>query len=703
MSCILSKNGLAMFYINKKRVSKKEFYKKYPNFSEKNCKLSKEKQKLEEDIKSLKSIKKDIDVKLEQSPLKSYKQQIEDYKNLLIEKEKNLIEYTDRFIKEQNINLENLKKIKDCKKQKENINILKTNVENISLKYEKSMSTQDEYSKQIKKLEDDHKSLSEKHNETLAKLNISEENYKKEIKLKKESEESKECEQIKSDLITCKSVNETYLKDLQKLRKEYEQLLYSNQIIEESKEKEIEENKKLLEETYNQMKILREELSLSKSREKEIEKKLEDTQKNQNIEIYNNKVKENRILDQELRIKTLLDEIKEKTDRLQIDVITKQDLEKNIKILQDKLINLSIEDDIFKKKVKEEKDEFLQNQVFLDRNIKTANKLIDNLIRENRLKTLEIEKLYSEKEHLENESDSESYSEKDDKDESDSQKDEKDSQDITLFDYLKDLQKKDPNKTEKVVLITTGSFNPIHKTHIRMAILASDKCNKNTKFRQNEGPIVAIVFSPSSDIYLKDKMKRTGNEKDSINQEQRLEMINLAIKDYNEEDANLKVRLFSDDWEMKNGNPDFDRVTQSLDERIVKERIPNIKVVYLCGADHLTKYISPKYLLKGKYKSVGVNRYDDGKPLITDARRKEYEIAKNHYVVDFDLIDSIQYENYDPSASSTKVRKAAYDFDKKTLSTLLFPSTLTYLITHNIFDLGNEKNEKQEETKKILS
>ena len=50
MSCILAKNGMAMFYIEKKRVSRDEFYRKYPKFSEENCKLSKTKQKLDKEM-----------------------------------------------------------------------------------------------------------------------------------------------------------------------------------------------------------------------------------------------------------------------------------------------------------------------------------------------------------------------------------------------------------------------------------------------------------------------------------------------------------------------------------------------------------------------------------------------------------------------------------------------------------------------------
>ena len=46
--------------------------------------------------------------------------------SLELEKEKKLIEYTDRFIKEQNTNLENLKIISDYESQKQNIYLLKS-------------------------------------------------------------------------------------------------------------------------------------------------------------------------------------------------------------------------------------------------------------------------------------------------------------------------------------------------------------------------------------------------------------------------------------------------------------------------------------------------------------------------------------------------------------------------------------------------
>jgi nicotinic acid mononucleotide adenylyltransferase len=736
MSCILSKNGMAMFYIDKKRVSRDEFYKKYPKFSEENCKLSKEKQKLEKDILSLKSIKKDI----EEGPLKSYKQQVEDYKKLLIEKEKKLIEYTDKFIREQTINLENLKKISDCEKQKQNLSLLKSDLQNLRSEYEKSIKIQNKYYQHIKKLEDEHESLSKKHNEILAKLSIAEENYQKEIKEFKESKDSKEYEQIKSDLVTCKSVNEKYSKTLEILKKEKGDLLSSQETLENkldivqqelslskirqkekksSDENEIERLKKelelsknrekeqkelissksynenLLKETLDQIKTLRKDLSISKYREIELQKNLEESLKRENRDIYNNKIKEDKILEQELRIQTLLDEIKENTDILQIDIITKQNLEEQIKSLSDKLKMLSTEDELLKKKIKDEKEEFIRKETLLDENLKEANKVINDLIAENKRKKLEIELLQLSKKADEHDSkkdeEREKEEEEDEEDEEDEEEEEEEEEEggYNLFNYLKQTQKNNP--TQKVVLITTGSFNPVHKTHIRMATLASDKCNKDPDFVKKEGFIVAVVFSPSSDIYLKNKMRIAGNEKDAINQNKRLEMINLAIKDYEKENPKLNVKLFSDDWEMKNGNPDFDSVTQSLDQRIIKEKIPNIKVIYLCGADHLKNNIPPKSLLKQKYKAIGVNRYEKGKPIIDETERQSYNKAGNHYVVNFDMIDSIQYENYDQSASSTKVRNAAYESDKKTLKDLLFPSTLTYLITHNIFDLGIEK------------
>ena len=246
-----------------------------------------------------------------------------------------------------------------------------------------------------------------------------------------------------------------------------------------------------------------------------------------------------------------------------------------------------------------------------------------------------------------------------------------------LVTYLKTL----PEFTEfkdkpKTVLITTGSFNPVHKTHIRMAGYAWNKLNNDKNFTDKYGKVEAVVFSPSSEVYLN---KKVGKD-NALSGDARLELLDLGIKDFKKEKPGVK--LFSDSWEINQPDfVDFPDVMEHYDYVLKFNNKINVNLMYLCGADHFVKNIGLDRPLLEKYKVIIINRVDKDHP---------YGVFEKDEKLKYNCIINITEEDtkddeYDPSASSTNVRKAFLIKDNETLNKLLFPSVLKYMKEKNMF------------------
>eukprot|EP00730_Choanoeca_flexa_P015019 TRINITY_DN6779_c0_g1_i2.p1 TRINITY_DN6779_c0_g1~~TRINITY_DN6779_c0_g1_i2.p1 ORF type:complete len:194 (+),score=33.36 TRINITY_DN6779_c0_g1_i2:154-735(+) len=78
-----------------------------------------------------------------------------------------------------------------------------------------------------------------------------------------------------------------------------------------------------------------------------------------------------------------------------------------------------------------------------------------------------------------------------------------------------------------VILLTTGSFNPIHRQHVNMHIIAKAHLEQRYKVR-----IVMSVLSPSSDLYVKPKLRASGRIDRHLTHAQRCQLIELATQDH---------------------------------------------------------------------------------------------------------------------------------------------------------------------------
>ena len=262
--------------------------------------------------------------------------------------------------------------------------------------------------------------------------------------------------------------------------------------------------------------------------------------------------------------------------------------------------------------------------------------------------------------------------------------------DSKLISYLKSL-----NNEKQVVLLETGSLNPAHKTHLRMASLAAGTLNSDTEFVKKNGPVVAVVLSPTHDRYVRDQ-KNAKTPKDAIPGITRKKLLDLSIKDFAKENPNKGVRLFSNDWEITQDDfVDFPNVTSSLHYRLKDASVKNTQVMYLSGADLLKNAVGSTLLTghnngrTSKHSVVSVNRIDSAHPtgIFTPYDKTKY--GKNHYLIDISEDEKKQYCDYDQAASSTSVRKALKTKSMQELNKLVFPSALKYIIENNYLGFSN--------------
>jgi nicotinamide mononucleotide adenylyltransferase len=140
---------------------------------------------------------------------------------------------------------------------------------------------------------------------------------------------------------------------------------------------------------------------------------------------------------------------------------------------------------------------------------------------------------------------------------------------------LKQLSENDTKKT-KVVLISTGSYNPVHIMHVETFKICKQQLEENHNM-----VVLGAFLSPSDDTYVQSKLGR-----EFIHSTHRLNMCDLAVQE-----AKLQDWLIVDKWESSLGSfVDFPAVHGSL-ARYIAKQFPNdnIRVMYLCGTDHVLR------------------------------------------------------------------------------------------------------------------
>ena len=155
---------------------------------------------------------------------------------------------------------------------------------------------------------------------------------------------------------------------------------------------------------------------------------------------------------------------------------------------------------------------------------------------------------------------------------------------------LKPLLYQADQNNQNIILLTTGSFNPLHRMHLEMLNIAYKYLLSLKKYN-----ILCAFISPSSDDYVKTKLPPL------IPFNLRCEMIQKSIDEFEKEKGANSIKIFIHEWEGKQKYfVDFPQVIAEINSQLLDNGIQNVKLLYVCGMDH---YIKCKQYL---YKNVVV-------------------------------------------------------------------------------------------------
>ena len=223
---------------------------------------------------------------------------------------------------------------------------------------------------------------------------------------------------------------------------------------------------------------------------------------------------------------------------------------------------------------------------------------------------------------------------------------------------IKNSYDKDKKDVKNVILLTTGSLNPVHKGHINSLKLAQD-------YLESKGFVVEKIYlSPSSDIYLKQKQDSNGIDY-YYNFEERLKMCRLSVEDFKKENNNEKYNIEVSDWEGKQSTfVDFPDVIKHFQENN-KDKL----VFYICGSDHYNNNVKRTNLDN----IIVIKRNTDIVSL---------ENKKNHFIIE---------DNSNSDFSSTRAReiikkikdKENMYYNTKLLKIYLYSSVIGFILTIN--------------------
>jgi len=234
---------------------------------------------------------------------------------------------------------------------------------------------------------------------------------------------------------------------------------------------------------------------------------------------------------------------------------------------------------------------------------------------------------------------------------------------------LLERDRKDPSRKnkQKCILISTGSYNPVHTMHVRTFYLARKALEEN-----HNVSIVGAFLSPSHGDYVQSKL----GESDYIDTEHRLRMVELSI----EEEASqrglsvLDQFLSLDKWESTvcTGFADFPEVTVSLRDYITQQ-FPkeNIRIMYLCGTDHFCRCGYLRGLRRQKNIGVVTLKRPSHKGLSDEEMSKSFP--------DVFIVET----NMEEECSSTLIRKQAQAGES--ISKYVHPSVESYMKTNKIY------------------
>ncbi|KAE8982094.1 hypothetical protein PF010_g11203 [Phytophthora fragariae] len=131
-------------------------------------------------------------------------------------------------------------------------------------------------------------------------------------------------------------------------------------------------------------------------------------------------------------------------------------------------------------------------------------------------------------------------------------------------------------KTDVIVLVSSGAYNPIHMLHIRAFYVARQYVESNYKF-----PVVGAFISPSHDTYVRVKNRR--NPREMITKRHRLALIETAVA------SSSWIEV--DKWEITRRRVLDYLSTLTHVREMCESHFPRyrVHVMYVCGCNTVVK------------------------------------------------------------------------------------------------------------------
>jgi hypothetical protein len=240
--------------------------------------------------------------------------------------------------------------------------------------------------------------------------------------------------------------------------------------------------------------------------------------------------------------------------------------------------------------------------------------------------------------------------------------------------------------------MTTGSFNPIHRSHARMAVAAK----QHLESIQPDTIIVAAVFSPSHERYVSNKL---GHE--FIDTQHRLQMCQLALSSEPALTAIDPEFASVDSLEATH----LDRHCAGSVCGFMQERLDilfgkgTFEVVYFCGMDYAVKC----QLFRGGHWCHMPAGQDSRQMDFVAVSRPGYEIKPSARGplgnIAPGVLESVDLPGQDGAAtvsgsaneiefSSTCFRLAVSTGDLATMARISYPEVIDYMRQHGIYGFG---------------
>ena len=241
---------------------------------------------------------------------------------------------------------------------------------------------------------------------------------------------------------------------------------------------------------------------------------------------------------------------------------------------------------------------------------------------------------------------------------------------------LLNLYRSEPKSRCRCVLLSTGSYNPIHRMHVESFYLARKVLEERNLL------VVGAFLSPSHDSYVRSKL----GDDDCIGTADRLNMCELSIEArqkleaLSRPDTQLEAATFLsiDTWESTSCPRCVDHHTVTLSLRdYLAQHFPeeNIRVIYLCGSDHFFRCRCMVWLRQQMNISVAVvNRPSHQNSADDRLHSLNPEELKDVHVIE---------TNKEEDCSSTTIRKKVRTGES--ISELVFSEVEDYMRKNGIY------------------